>query len=246
MFCKKCGSQLVEDARFCANCGSQVDSAPYVAPTTQPIQPRTPNPMFSKFVTAITTFVKNPIDTVNNAAKSATHEWTLFAALAILVCALSAGISAAIGYGDFLKEFGYNILTSSAGFFGIAVAIWLLVTPILKKDVSIIRVFNMVGVAVLPVVAVSVPNILFSVIDYGLVSVFETAAMAMTLLLLYEGIKKLEISEKAAFFGLCISVAAVVFVVWIVGLIGSEIFYSYDPVDAYTDALDDLSDMFDF
>lgn len=246
MFCKNCGSQLADNAKFCASCGSQVDTSPFVAPTAQPIQPRTPNPMFSKFVSAITNFVKNPIAAVNDAAKSDTHEWSLFAALAVLVYALSAGISAAIGYGDFLKAFGYNILTSAAGFFGIAVAIWLLVTPILKKGVSIIRVFNMVGVAVLPVVAVSVPNILFSVIDYGLVSVFETTAMAMTLLLLYEGIKKLEISEKAAFFGLCISVAAVVFVVWIVGLIGSEIFYSYDPVDSYADALDDLSDILDF
>ena len=34
MFCEKCGNQLPEDAKFCANCGAMVEPDDSAAPAT--------------------------------------------------------------------------------------------------------------------------------------------------------------------------------------------------------------------
>ena len=45
MFCEKCGNQLPDDAKFCANCGAMVEPEETAAPVAeapvaeQPVQP---------------------------------------------------------------------------------------------------------------------------------------------------------------------------------------------------------------
>lgn len=39
MFCPKCGTQLPDDAQFCAKCGAQVNGAPAGAPAAAPAKP---------------------------------------------------------------------------------------------------------------------------------------------------------------------------------------------------------------
>ena len=114
MFCKNCGKELANDAKFCDACGATM-AAPAVetpvqqAPVQQvpvqqvpvqqvPVQPqvvyvtKAPNPMITNFVDVIKNFWANPVAAIGKAAKSVTHEWVLLALIGIIAYALGTAV----------------------------------------------------------------------------------------------------------------------------------------------------------
>lgn len=253
MFCKNCGKQLADGVKFCANCGTSIDgaNAPVApaAPTAQaapatpvapvtptaPAQPYVPNPLITNFVSSLTNFFKNPMATVKNATKSNTHEWTLFMAMAVVVFALSEaviGVEAAGEFYSFFAGFGVGILKAGVAFFGVAAGIWLLFDQVFKKPISFIRVFNMIGVAAIPMVVIGLLNMLVGLIDTSVTGVFTDAAGIMSAILIYDAAKDVEeIDEKAHLLGYTIVLAIVILAMWALGHI--DVSATPDMTDMY-------------
>lgn len=250
-FCDGCGAtveaaQPVQPAQPVQQVVQQpVQQVQYV----QVVQaPAAPNPMVTNFVSAIKTFWKNPVATVGNAAKSTTHEWVLIAAIGIVVYALAAAVvglemlgqmigSVAGAMGGmvggmigtiypFFAIFGVGLLVAAVAFFGVSFGVWLLVSPIFKKQASFVQVMNMVAVASLPLVAIHVVNMLVGLVFSVATFVLFTAALMMSVILLYNGLQKFDKLDKSPFYGFAIVMAAVVLVTCLVGMLYVSAFTS--------------------
>ena len=120
MFCKNCGKELANDARFCDGCGATMFAESVATPVQQvpvqqvpvqqvPVQPtyvqgapmvqpqmvyvnKAPNPMISNFVDVLKNFWVNPVAAVSKAAKSVTHEWLFLALIGIITYALGTAV----------------------------------------------------------------------------------------------------------------------------------------------------------
>ena len=246
MFCKNCGAQLNDDAKFCTSCGNvvaaevpapqpEVQTVPqqpvqpvYQQPVQpvqpvyqqpmyqQPVAPAQPNPAVTNFVAALKSFFRNPMATVAGAAKSNTHEWALLAGLNVLIYALATAVvglemltqlikSLLGGFGGmvdlggfypFFPIFGIGLLTGAAAYFVVALGIWVLVSQIFKKPVTLISVLNLVAVATLP----------------------------MTAICLYNGMQKLDKLDKSPFYGYAVIIALGIIVAGLLSTLHLEAF----------------------
>ena len=250
MFCRKCGTPLADDAKFCGKCGTATANAaapvhnpaptvdpvavpaptptytqaPPAAPvyTPAPAPIKEPNPMFAKFVSIITQFWKAPTTSVAEATKSNTHEWSLFAAIGVLLYALSHAIVGGAsmgGYYPFLPMLGIGILVGAAAYGLTALGVWVLVTQIFKKQSTFIQALNVTAVALLPLAAIQVVNILVGLIYSPFVTAFTVSALIMSAMLLYIGVQKFDKLEKSPFYAYSIMAAAVVVSVSLVSLL---------------------------
>lgn len=237
MFCKNCGTQLDDGARFCANCGTAV--AQTAASVSAPVRTAKPNPMVTNFVSVIKSFWKSPETAVAGAAKSNTHEWALFGAIGVVAYALGAaivglemfsqllssilgGFSDYVSMGDiypFLAIFGISLLIGAAAYGLTALGVWALVSFVFKKQATIVQALNMVTVATLPLVVIHIFNMLAGLIYAPLAIVFIIAALVMTAILLYMGIQEFGELDKSPFYGYSAMMAAVILVLFVLGLL---------------------------
>ncbi len=198
--------------------------APTAAPvyTPTPVPQKEPNPMFAKFVSIITQFWKSPTASVAESTKSNTHEWSLLAAIGVLLYALSnsiIGVASMGGYYPFLPMLGIGILVGAAAYGLASLGVWVLVTQIFKKQATFIQALNVTAVALLPLAAIQVVNILVGLIYSPLVTAFTVSALIMSAMLLYIGIQKFDKLEKSPFYAYSIMAAAVVVSVSLVSLL---------------------------
>lgn len=203
--------------------------APPAAPVYAPAPPKEPNPMFAKFVAIITQVWKSPTTSVAESTKSNTHEWSLFAAIGVLLYALSnaiVGVASMGGYYPFLPMLGIGILVGAAAYGLTALGVWVLVAKIFKKQASFIQALNVAAVALLPLAAIQVVNILVGLIYSPLVTAFTVSALIMSAMLLYIGIQKFDKLEKSPFYAYSIMAAAVVVSVSIVSILYDVVFQS--------------------
>lgn len=246
MFCKKCGTQIADDARFCTNCGAATDAS--AAPVNnQPVYtvPKVaePNPMFANFLSVLKSFWKSPTAVVANAAKSNTYEWILLMTAGILTYALGAavvglemlsqllgsllgGFSSYVYWGDyypFFAMFLVSILVGSAAYGLTALGVWLLVAKIFKKNATFIQALNMVAVATLPLAAIHTFNMLAGLVYAPLTIAFMIIALVISSVLLYVGVQKFDKLEKSPFYGYTIVMTAVICAVFVLGLISISI-----------------------
>ena len=101
----------------------------------------------------------------------------------------------------FFGVFGIGLLLGAVTYFGVSLCIWVLVSAIFKKQVTLVQVFNMVGVASLPLAVVNLANMLFGLIWAPLTFLLFLGAVLMTCVLLYAGLQKLDKLETSPFYG---------------------------------------------
>ena len=245
MFCQNCGTQIADDAAFCTSCGTAtaagaqpqqapVQQAPvYTQPpvyTQAPVTPAQPNPMFSKFLVAIVDFWKSPTTFIGTSAKSDTHEWSLLAAVSIVLYALSnavVGLESFGGYSyPFLAMLGVGILVGAAAYGLTSLGVWVVVGQIFKKRITYVQGLNMTAVAFLPLAAVQIVNMIAGLIDGSVVTMLTTSALIMTAMLVYIGMQKFEKLEKSPFYAFSIMAACVVIAVSLISLLYGEVMAS--------------------
>lgn len=229
-----------------------------------------PSPTMTNFVAWMKGFFVKPIATIGSAAKSNSHEWALFMAIAIvsyalgtavvgsemmsqLIHSLAGSMASFVDIGSlypFFAILGIGILVGAVAFFGVSFGIWLLVSQIFKKQASIINVFNMVSVASLPMAAISIANMLFGLVYSPLTLILFLAATMMTVICLYTGIQKFDKLDKSPFYGFSIVLAIVMLVVCLLGslyftAIGNHLMSSVGSMmGSALGGLGDLADLF--
>lgn len=230
MFCSNCGKAVVEGANFCDGCGAPIFANENTeVPVVRPQPAKMPNPMFENFVKRIKGFFSlNAVKTVGEAAQSTGMEWLLLAGMAILAytLAFAANIGQLVSsmFGSFLSDGMYNFgwglvfgfLFGSITYFLMSALIFLIVKVIYKKQVSIIKVFNMVAVASMPLACVYTLNILCGFVWMPLVVIFSVSGLVATSILLYAGMQKLAKFETSPFLAYVCIWSIVVTVVCIV------------------------------
>ncbi len=240
MFCKNCGANLPDDAKFCTTCGAVTGEAPVSAAQPQVIYvQKASNPMVEKFVSTIKNFFSKPVAAVSASAKSVTHEWSILAAINIVLYALGAAvvglemISQLLGsmigslakgmdLGEiypFFAIFGIGLLIGVATYFATSLGIWILIAKIFKKNASFTSVLNMVATASLPLGIISLANMLLGLIYAPITIIFFIVAFAMSVILLYNGSQKFEKLDKSPFYGFGIVLLIVVAIAFLLGLL---------------------------
>lgn len=227
MYCRKCGKQLEDVAKFCDSCGEQ----------------QTPSsPLNSAAVNAVMNdgkqlikhfFSKNPAAAVKQAADSQTKTGIVLIILNILLFALVACFNCTQIINHMVKsatsaiaQTASSVLGSSIGgsmasqsipdmkipilfdlFLPLAVFA-LIITAILLATLyiiiklkklplqSIYSFANVIGVAGLPITAALVANFILGFLFPSLTSFVFIAAVLISLVTLYEGIKALSKSDK--------------------------------------------------
>lgn len=220
MFCKNCGQAMPDNTKFCAACGTPVEGA---APGQTPA-------IITNLLARLIGFLKKPLATIGDAAKSNTHEWSILAGInlffytiATALCGLEILAHAMDSFKyagkmySFFGVYGIAIVVGAAAFFGTSLGLWLLITQVFKKQVSFVNVFNMVSVACLPLTAVAILNMLLGLIYAPLTLVFFVVALLLTAICLFVGVQKL--TGEASFYGFAVVMASVAVVTLLLSLL---------------------------
>ncbi len=218
MFCNKCGKELSDNATFCSGCGNQVGAAPAAAPAAA--NSSLP-PILSRFISQITNFFtkKDPVGVVANSAKDSSFSGVILAVIGILLFAVSAMVNVnqgmlsyyKAGYGDdWSKEFeklivkrfptgtsfGMFLLLAVVVFAVASVMVYLATTKVAKKQISFSGAMNVVAYASIPMIAVSIVNMLLGLIWFPLTAIFMLAALCVTVAIIGASIDKVSEGQK--------------------------------------------------
>ncbi len=218
MFCKNCGNNLSDDARFCNVCGTPVDA---IQPAGS-VAPKEPNPMFANFLAYIKGFFSSKTtETVTLAAKSKSLEWIIFIAANVLTFALSfmLNVKYMMGSNETLEVLGNNVFNyfllflinlfaGSVVLFALAGGLFLCLKLIFKRDVSLFQALNIVSYATIPVTAVCTANIILGLIAFPISIITYVVGILGSCCLLYVGVQKTDEEKDVPYF-LFIAVLAV-------------------------------------
>ena len=211
-------------------------------------------------------FSKNTVKAVGEAAKSNEIEWVLLLVTNVIIFALSMAITVKHGWSVLLKPIndvmsmfmsgfsfdkilGFFPLLLSGLFLGaityflMSGAIFVSMKFIMKKNVNIMGVFNLVATAALPLSAAYILSTLFSFIWMPSAIIFTVTAFAITTVLLYAGIQKLDKLDKSPIYvyaGVWFVVVVVLMIV--VSIIMKLVFNSM--ASNITDSLGGMSSLF--
>ncbi len=207
MFCTNCGKNLPDDAVFCDNCGTRMAaSAPAQppvenvastqAPAYAPAAPAPVNPIIDNAIAAFKGFFSgNPIGAVEKASKSSGLEWLIlvgFTAFFNMFLRALKFLHADTERGDFEAiELINGLLETFIFFFVASSAVLLLFKLAYNKDVAIQTIFNVTGIAMLPLGCAYLLNIIFGFVWSGLAATISSVALIAFALLLYIAIQKL-------------------------------------------------------
>lgn len=116
----------------------------------------------------------------------------------------------------------WSFLLGSLIFFGLCMVIFLAVKVILKKDIHLFNVFNLVGVASIPLTIAFLLNLVLGLVWSPLAVCLTAAALIASLILLYVGTCNLaEFEKKPTMLFICCVAAVAVVVILIGGIIFS-------------------------
>ena len=209
-FCRFCGKPVEPGAAFCPACGGKLDGS--AAPAANSNNTASVPPIFTETLGSIQTFfTKGPEKAVEDAANTKGLSWIIFSCAAIIFYMFAY----AIGSFRFGRNLLYGFFRGGIFFFGVGALLFLALKVILKKDIHIFNVFNVVGVASIPIICVSLVNMVFTLIPYiALDSMLFAAANILSLLLLYAGIKSMAESDKSVLLTVaaCVAIVAAVII----------------------------------
>ena len=199
MFCRNCGKQLADEAKFCDACGTPTGDAPIAKAESAP------NPMFKNFTDSfLGMFSENIVKVSVKEASSKTLEWILFAAAYSLAFALSLKI----GLWDFNKPvFILSLLLGSLLIFSRIGGLFISSKFIFRKNTGFFEVANMTSYSYLPVAVVTLASILLSLIWAPLGIFSMLIAFTVRTVLCYAGFSKLDKFEKTPLFAYITGIA---------------------------------------
>lgn len=218
MFCNKCGKELSDNATFCSGCGNQVGAAPAAAPAAS--NSSLP-PILSRLISQVTNFFtkKDPVGVVANSAKDNSFSGVIFAIFGVLMFAVGAMVNVNQGLislakkaaGDFWSSkfekiiaksfptstsFGMFLLLAVIVFVVASAMVYVATTKVAKKQISFGGAMNIVAYASIPVIIVSVLNMILGLIWYALPVIFMLVALCLTLCIIGASVDKVTESEK--------------------------------------------------
>lgn len=219
MFCNKCGKELSDNATFCSGCGNQVGAAPAAAPAAA--APASLPPILSRFISQVTNFFtkKDPVGVVANSAKDNSFSGIILAIFGMIMFALSAMVNinqglislAKTAAGDFWNKkfekliaktfpsgtsFGMFLLLAAIVFVVASAMVYVATTKVAKKQIGFGGAMNVVAYASIPVIAVSILNMVLGLIWYALPVFFIVLALCLTLCIIGASVDKITESEK--------------------------------------------------
>ncbi|MBO4327214.1 MAG: zinc-ribbon domain-containing protein [Clostridia bacterium] len=199
-FCPQCGKPLEADATFCPGCGAKVGAAPKTPAAVPPI--------FADSWDAVKTFfTKGPEKAVEKFADNKGLAWIIFSSVAIIFYMFAYAIAGRYRFGLNLL---YGFLKGGIFFFGVSALLFAALKVIHKKDVHIFTVFNIAGVASIPIICVSLLNMVITLIPkISFDSMLFVAANVLAILLLYHGIKSIGEYKKSVLLTVAACVAIV-------------------------------------
>lgn len=218
MFCKNCGKELPDNATFCSGCGNQVGAAPAAAPAAA--NSSLP-PILSRLISQITNFFtkKDPVGVVANSAKDNSFSGAILAIFGVLMFAIGAMVNVNQGFlayyksvagEDWSKEveklfvkrfptgtsFGMFLLLAVVVFAVASVMVYLATTKVAKKQITVSGACNVVAYASIPMIAVSILNMILGLIWFPLTAIFMLVALCATVAIIGASIDKVSESEK--------------------------------------------------
>ncbi len=219
MFCNKCGKELSDNATFCSGCGSQVGAAPAAAPAAA--NSSLP-PILSRLISQITNFFtkKDPAGVVANSAKDNSFSGAILAIFGILMFAVSAMVNVNQGIISYAKamyeddwsnkiskeiaknfpsgtSFGMFLLLAVVVFAAAAIMTYVFTNNVVKKQISFSGAINLVAYASLPMIVVSVLNMILGLIWFALPVFFMLLAVLFTLAVMGSALDKVTGGEKS-------------------------------------------------
>lgn len=219
MFCNKCGKELSDGAAFCSNCGNQVGAAP--APQAAPAAAASVPPIFTRLISQIVNIFtkKDPTAVVAKSAKDNSFSGLILAAFGALMFALSAMVNINQGFLSYYKtvrggrlssadmkilekyfpsgaSFGLMFLLAIIVFATAAGIVFVSANYIAKKKISISGACNIVAYSSIPMICISILNMIFGLIWFALPVIFMLLAVVLTLMILISALGKATDSEK--------------------------------------------------
>ena len=227
MFCKNCGKNLPDNARFCDGCGAQLGDAP--AAQSAPYRAAAPvaqaNPIVDNFLKVLKGFFsKNSLETIEASAKSTTLEWILVGLLSIVVYAFAlaanvgqtlsqiadgADISSVYNFGIWLL---FGLLFGAVSFCTAAFGSFLAAKIATNSFVNVHSAFNVVAAGTLPLSCVYLANILLGFIWSPIAMVLAICGIIACAIYMYSGFQKLAPFAKTPYIVYSIVWAIVVIV----------------------------------
>ncbi len=222
MFCNKCGKELSDNATFCSACGTQVGAAP-AAPAAPDAAAKSNSlpPILSRLISQVTNFFtkKDPVGVVANSAKDNSFSGAILAVFGMIMFAISAMVNINQGLLSYSKEvagdfwnktlqkmvekkfpsgtsFGMFLLLAIVVYVVAAAMVYVASTKVAKKQISFGGAMNVVAYASIPIIAVSVLNMILGLIWFALPVFFMLLAVCVTLCIIGASVDKVTESEK--------------------------------------------------
>ncbi len=247
MFCKNCGKELTNDAKFCNACGTPAEavapsgegSGVYVPPAAQPqANTITIPPIFANFLPELKAlFSKNPTKIASVAAKSTGFEWAIWAFVSLFSFAFSAAVFPLQLIKDMAGSMGGSVMEyleyPFGGIFGISLLIgliayvvfgagfWGLNCLVHKKLIHPCKTLNLFSCALIPLIAAQLLNMLLGLMWIPLTVYTILFAVIFLVVLLYVGIQRVEKMETSPAW---LFTAVVALLMGLVLLIGGSIY----------------------
>ena len=208
-----------------------------------PPQPQEPSKMANFGPAFKSIFSKNIVESIKAATKSTGLEWLIFFAISSATFALAFSVNLfEMTKMDFdflllLKMFAVNLFAGAAMFMLTAVAIRIVCGIGSTEKISFTSVFNLVGLASVPLSIVYAFNILLGAVFFALVPLLSITALIMTVVLLFEGVKELNQRENAPFFAFAIALLVLVINAVLVTMlfnsigVASELSYLFNMIE---------------
>lgn len=227
MFCNKCGKQLPDNAVFCSGCGNQVGAAaPTAAPKAKAASSGELPLILKRLIGQVVGFFtkKDPVGVVTGSAHDKTWSGAILAGFGAIIMALAAMINVNQGLLSSIKD-NYDVSTSQAKdlmkayglkfpsgvsflmtlltvvvlYAVVAAMVYVVTTKIAKKELSLPGALNIVAYASIPMICVSILNMLAGLIWFVLPVLFMLIAIVATLILISAGASSVCALEKPSF-----------------------------------------------
>ena len=208
MFCQNCGNQLPEGAAFCSSCGTPVGGT---APKTQKTASQGGMPpilqnLINRTVGFFTGVRQEAV--VQDSVKDTTWSGAILAGVGILVFIFTQLLNITAfarafmqyfgaGFGDAFKAASKSVeiwpgfwmsLLFAVLYAGALVGMTFVLVKLVKGNLSIMNVVNIAAYASLPVIAISIPNMLFGLLWGLLPMLFMAVAMLISFFLIYRAV----------------------------------------------------------
>ncbi len=210
MFCSKCGKELPEGAAFCASCGNPTGAT---APkTNQNASLNGMPPILGNLVKRVVGFFTGARQeaVVADSVKDTTWSGAILAGVGILVFIFTQLVNVTalvrafaqytgVDYGDAFKAASRSVETWPAFWLSLLFAViyavvlagmTFVMVKMMKGNLTFLNAVNVAAYASLPVIAITIPNMLFGLI-WGLLPMFFMAvAMLVSFYLIYRTVSE--------------------------------------------------------